>query len=663
MISRRRLLITWGLGALVLLGAFYAAIVWLWSAVEESRAASLEREVVSVLGNDLAEGNLFKLGQSLSKLQQEGHLRSAEIRDLGRGEGGDLLFRTRAQGDGADAMFSGFECSQQRKIVRHGEGVGLITTIPSALAGTECVALFINADLPEDLRRFKNRLMAAFGLTFVAFFALFVSFTMSGYRKILDMEVAAKAALGKIAAQVAHDIRSPLAALDAVIKDVSQLPEEKRLIVRSAVSRIRDIANDLIEKNRDSQAPSGRLPVTNDASASVELLSSHVDPLITEKRLQFRPRIGIEIEGRLEASYGLFAKIQPADFKRVLSNLINNSVEAMGENGLVVVQLMVDSDRILVKVTDNAGGIPRDILAKLGQRGVTCGKAGGSGLGLYHAKSCVESWGGRLSIESETGKGTAVTIELPKAASPEWFVSRIELTAGGTVVVLDDDASIHQIWQGRFESLRAKDHGIEVAHFSTPDGLRQFLAADPAKARTALCLIDYEFMGHKETGLGLIDELDIGERSILITSRAEEESILAECRRLKVRMIPKGMAGFVPVSITPRRQTPDAVLLDNDALVHMTWKIVAESKGVNLLCFRTAQDLLCQAERLSKSVAIYADSELGNGIQGEDIAKELHAKGFTNLYLTTGHSPETFPPMPWIKQVRGKEPPWADTDA
>ncbi|MFA5137725.1 MAG: HAMP domain-containing sensor histidine kinase [Elusimicrobiota bacterium] len=479
-------------------------------------------------------------------------------------------------------------------------------------------------------------------------------------------ELRVSQAVSDMAAQVAHDIRSPLAALDAVIKDVSQLPEEKRIVVRSAVSRIRDIANDLIEKNKESQVLIGRVKKAAEKDAapvSVELLSSHVDPVITEKRLQFRSKIGIEIDGRLDASYGLFAMIQPADFKRALSNLINNGVEAMGEKGLVAVQLMADADHILVKVSDNAKGIPRDVLVKLGQRGVTHGKAGGSGLGLYHARSCAESWGGRLTIESEEGKGTVVAMELPRAVPPEWFVPRLELPAGSSVAVLDDDASIHQIWQGRLESQRAKEHGIEVAHFSTPEGLRQFLASNSAKARAALCLVDYEFVGHKETGLGLIEELDICQRSILITSRAEEDGILAECRRLGVRMIPKGMAGFVPISIAPQHGTPDAVLLDNDTLVHMTWKIAAESKGMNLLCFRTAQELLGEAERLPKDTAIYADSELGDGVRGEDVAKELHARGFTRLYLTTGHSPDTFAPMPWISRVMGKEPPWSHSDA
>jgi signal transduction histidine kinase len=483
----------------------------------------------------------------------------------------------------------------------------------------------------------------------------------------LENELRVSKAVSGMAAQVAHDIRSPLAALDSVVKDSSRLPEEQRLMVRTAVGRIRDIANNLLEKERESKAgKSAALPAASEPAAE-QLLSSLIDPLISEKRAQFRSKAGVEIEARLDAaSYGLFAKVQPAEFKRVLSNLVNNSVEAMEDKGTVAVQLVPADGKVLLSVQDDAKGIPAEVLVRLGERGVTHGKAGGSGLGLHHAKTSVEAWGGRLSLASELGKGTTVSIELPKAQPPGWFVSRLELESGGTVVVLDDDASIHQVWQGRLDSAKAGAHGIEVLHFSTPAQLRVFFRENPAKARAALYLADYELAGHKETGLDLVCELGIGERSILVTSRSEEAGILAECRRLKVRMLPKGLAGFVPIAIRSaceetgqaRQDGPDAVLLDDDALVRMNWTGTAKAKGLKVAAFHDIQEFLAAAQGLPKATAIYLDSKLGDGCRGEDIARDLHAKGFTNLYLTTGYERGSLPDMPWIKEVLGKAPPW-----
>ena len=361
------------------------------------------------------------------------------------------------------------------------------------------------------------------------------------------------AAIAETASQVAHDIRSPLAALDCVMQDVSQLPEKRRNMMRSAAARIRDIANSLIEKNRAFQAPKAGEPAPVAASTApdgVHLLSSLLDPLVTEKRVQFQSKPGVVLDARLdEASYGLFAEIQPAEFKRVLSNLINNGVEALADKGAVTVSLAREDGKILLTVHDNGKGIAAEILPRLGRKGETHDKAGGSGLGLYHAKTCVEAWGGSLSIESEPSQGTTVAIRLPRARPPAWFVSELEIRPGSAVVVFDDDPSIHQVWQGRFDSLRAKEHGISVFDFETPERLRGWVSDMAPSAGNVLYLLDYEIRGHQETGLSLAEELRIGERAILVTSRFEEKRILEGCLRLKMRMIPKGMAGFVPISI------------------------------------------------------------------------------------------------------------------
>ena len=491
-----------------------------------------------------------------------------------------------------------------------------------------------------------------------------VSRQLSESQKKLERQLAVSA----LASQVAHDIKSPLAALDVVERDLSQLGEGTRLLVRSAVGRIRDIANNLIETNREIQAAideAAGAPAfhVGKEPATIELISSHIDPLITEKRLQFRGKIGIEIEARLgAASYGLFARIVPTEFKRDLSNLINNAVEAVGDKGLVRTDLTLIDGQVVVRVRDNGKGIAPDLLARLGRRGETHGKPDGLGLGIHHAKLDAEAWGGSLDIQSEPGKGTTILLRLPQAQPPAWFVPKLDLKPGSPVVVLDDDSSIHQVWQGRFDALRAKERGVEILHFSTPAEFRAWVRGNPGASQKALYLMDYELVGHTETGLSLIEELNLGDRAILVTSHSDEKKVLSECLRLNARMIPKGLAGFVPVGVDVPggpRTGPDAVLVDDDALVHMTWKLAAKSKGIELLTFSTSRELLTAVGGLPKNTPFYLDSELGDGIEGKQVAQDLYAQGFLNLYLATGRAPDSFPQMPWIKQVVGKEPPWS----
>jgi len=482
-------------------------------------------------------------------------------------------------------------------------------------------------------------------------------------------------AMSDMAAQVAHDIRSPLAALDAALKDTEELPEKKRIMVRHAVNRIRDIANNLLEKNRQ-QAKTGSAAGSSAAATGeiqdTRLLSSLIDPVVTEKRLQFESKPGITIDFELmRESYGLFAKIQPVEFRRIISNLVNNAVEVLGDKGRVSVGLAYSAEDIILTVADNGKGIPPEILAKLGQKGETHGKAGGSGLGLFHARSTVENWGGSLGIASEVGKGSTVTIKLPKAEAPANFVPVLELAPGRPVVVLDDDATIHQVWQGRFDSARVKEHDIEVLHFSEPDKLREWVKSHKAETEKAICLFDYELIGFKETGLSLAEELGLCNRTISVTSRYEEKRIIDECKRLKVRMIPKGLVSLVPITIqksvakpeaVPASGQVDAILVDDDKVARMAWELVAEAKGVKLVIFDNPADFLAQIGRFPKETPVYLDSELDddeeNGVKGENIAQDLHSKGYTNITLETGHMPEDFVHLPWLKVI-DKTPPWS----
>lgn len=334
--------------------------------------------------------------------------------------------------------------------------------------------------------------------------------------------------------QIVHDIRSPLAALNMIIGSSFTLSEDARTIVRAAAQRINDIANGLLaqgEKNKRA------------GLSGVQLLSSTLDSITSEKRGQFRSNPNIEIDLRLTSeSYGLFTLIDLQEIKRTVSNLIDNAVEAVGEKGHVQVSLKRNQSTLVqIFITDNGPGIPQEILPKLGNRGVTIGKEGrGSGLGLYHARTTLESWGGSLKIDSEEGKGTSVILTLPQADPPKWFVEKIEIAKNTRVVILDDDTSIHQVWDRRFGSSSPE---AELIHFSSPDEFAKWCKNHSAD----LYLFDYELIGFAVTGLDVIEKEKLHAKAILVTNRYEESAIQVRCETLGVGLIPKGLASVVPI--------------------------------------------------------------------------------------------------------------------
>lgn len=362
-------------------------------------------------------------------------------------------------------------------------------------------------------------------------------------------------AFASVANQVAHDIRSPLTALDVISHDVDELAEDKRILIRSAVSRIKDIANNLLVTKRNFQKSLSTSVISSESkpseSPSVQLLPSLIETLVSEKRVQFRSNLQIRIETNFDANtYGIFSSIELNEFKRILSNLIDNSVEASLFGGNIEIRLSAIEDQILISVTDTGRGIPASILPKLAVAGETYGKTEGSGLGLHHAKVWLERWGGALRIISKEGKGTTVFIMLPRVDPPSWFVPRIELETDSTIVVVDDDTSIHQIWQRRFEALTGEGLGPKILHFSTAAAFHDWLAIKPPSACSMLFLVDYEIRGEVSNGLDIIESAQIQDSSILVTSHYEECQIRERCKRLGVRLIPKAMAGFVPITIS-----------------------------------------------------------------------------------------------------------------
>lgn len=120
---------------------------------------------------------------------------------------------------------------------------------------------------------------------------------------------------------------------------LSSIPEERRILIRNAVQRINDIANDLLEKSKSS-----KLGLTATVTSSIDQMSPLIDSLVSEKRIQYRDRSNIEISVDLEKSYGLFAKVNANEFKRVISNLINNSVEAANAGEKTIINVSVFSE-------------------------------------------------------------------------------------------------------------------------------------------------------------------------------------------------------------------------------------------------------------------------------------------------------------------------------
>ena len=100
--------------------------------------------------------------------------------------------------------------------------------------------------------------------------------------------------------------------------------------------------------------------------------------------------------------------------RQALSNLIKNAAQAITGKGEILIRTYVEGEKVMVLIRDTGCGIPPENIKRIFDPFFTTKPVGsGTGLGLWIVSTLIHSHGGTIAIDSEVGKGTAVTIALP----------------------------------------------------------------------------------------------------------------------------------------------------------------------------------------------------------------------------------------------------------
>lgn len=219
------------------------------------------------------------------------------------------------------------------------------------------------------------------------------------------------AAIGEMAAGIAHEIKNPLASMSGSIqllnKEVNITPVAGKLmgIVLREADRLSTLADDFLLFARPG----------SDKIEPVELSSAIGDTLeLFKKNSVFQNRIPVV----QDLAPDVWTEMDPKHMRQILWNLLLNAAQAIDGKGTIRISLKTVGDMVQVTVKDDGCGMSEETINKIFDPFFTT-KAHGTGLGLSIVHRLLESYDGRLDVQSRQGQGSAFTLYLKRIAPPD----------------------------------------------------------------------------------------------------------------------------------------------------------------------------------------------------------------------------------------------------
>jgi signal transduction histidine kinase len=219
-------------------------------------------------------------------------------------------------------------------------------------------------------------------------------------------------------ATASHELRTPLAAVLGAVKtlrreDVSFDPDQREMLmdmIDREAGRLSGIVGQIL---LTGQLDAGRLRLEHERFDPVALTKSVVDSA------ELHLPTGIELRVQAEKDVPAVAGDEN-QLRQVISNLVDNAIKYSPQGGGVELRLNRNGQFARIEVADSGLGIPRDEHDRIFEKFYRLDPAltrgvNGTGLGLYISKELVERMNGRISVDSEPGRGSTFVVEVPLA--------------------------------------------------------------------------------------------------------------------------------------------------------------------------------------------------------------------------------------------------------
>lgn len=340
--------------------------------------------------------------------------------------------------------------------------------------------------------------------------------------KALSVEQQSKIVLGEMASRAVHDIKGALRNIRTIAKLSTAIDPSQKMIIEKSLDKVSKISQGLLEGTKSVYS------YELDQRQNLDLIPL-LENVVETKRTQYGSTVALEFQSD---SAEALVSLDPVQFERSVSNLVDNAIEASPVGRPIQISVAKVNDRIDLIIRDSGKGIPPENLQKIGTKGFTHGKSGGTGIGVFYAKRFIEDLGGQFHLQSELGTGTTVKLSFPALKMTE--PKAIQLHPDQHLLLLDDQNYIRQAAKLKLDDLKLQ--GLKYQIFSTPSELESWLATNKVDFKL---YSDHFLEDQNETGVQIIKRLGISDKSVLFTSAFDNPAVVLAASEVGVEVMSK----------------------------------------------------------------------------------------------------------------------------
>lgn len=341
--------------------------------------------------------------------------------------------------------------------------------------------------------------------------------------------------------QAAHDLASPLCVLESTLNSCHELSQKHVETLRSVVSDIRGIADMLSTRFRSEEDRSHDM---KEQSLLVHLMLEHI---VSNKRSEYR-NDAVNFSYYCQKGLEFAAMLcDPLNFRRSVSNIINNAVDALKyRTGNVTVALSGDDNELHISIEDSGVGMSVEMVNKIrSQLKVISTKQNGNGVGLAQLYYTIKKYNGKLGLTSSEEHGTKFTLTFKRVPLPKYIADGLTLKKGTTLLILDDVTSMFEEWRNILQKFGDE---IDVKYFVDGNDVLEFIEEFDEKEKLFF-LSDFFLQSQPKNGLTVILESGIKRQSMLVTSFYCNKKIFDCAEESGIRVLPKRLIDIADIRV------------------------------------------------------------------------------------------------------------------